>query len=1278
MTMWRGRRSRHGRARLVAVTTAAVSLLAPAAVVIAGGTASYAVSGGSVTPATLALSNTNVAASSSYTLAFMPSATGSLPNNATITFVAPSGTVFPSQSCPVLGTCTYTISASSGNATISSVTLSSANQSATNNRAVLTISLGLLSPALSGTVTVTIGSNSVTNPKLASSSYSIAESTSTDPNPVASPPYSVNPGPPAQVVATGGTPQAATVGTSFQSALVATVEDSFGNPLAGQSVQFSIGHTTGGASATFARNSTPTEADVTGPSGTATSSMLQANNVTGGPYPVTASVGNLQASFFLNNGSGLVIPGPVQLSGPAAANQAKAGGVTYTIPFQSVSPVLPGDTIAIALPPGTILPGSANAYSVTANGSQVSLSNVSVNAAGTQVTIVLANADPLGAQSDFAVSVTGVTNPQTAGSYFVFEQTSRDSTPAASPAYAIAPATAAHLSLAFGDGQSANPSKPFATPLGVVVTDAFGNPVPNEPVGFSVLPAASGASASFPGPETDTSDGSGVATSHALTANATPGGPYKVTASASGLNAVMFSLTNASVLTPGPVGVSVANSAGSAGATYQVPFTTSSAGALGGCPNNCIITLVAPNGTSFSSSANKYTVAVNNTHAATVGSVFLSESAGYGSTGPGSTPNQVNIQLSSSSIASGDLVTVSVTGVTNPTGASGTYRILESTTSDGQSVPSPQYSIVAAQAASLTAALGSPQTAEAGQQLSTPLTVKLVDSFGNPISGAGVTFKAPSAGPTVTFPACPGADQCAATTDAHGEASAPAIAGQSVGAVQVVASAVAAPAVTTQFNLTNVAGPIANVTAVSGGPQSTTVQSPVAHSLVAEVTDGFGNPVSGASVVFASPPAGPGVTFAHCQSADTDLQCTVLTDSSGQATSSAMTANSDAGGPFAVMGTASGFNARFNLTNLPGPPSVVFTLGGDGQQALVFSPFSEPLQVRITDSSGNAIAGAAVTFSTPESGATATFSPCTGGNPTAYQCVVNTDALGDATSSALTAGGDPGTFGVQVGISGSGVEAFSLTDVQSGYRMVAADGGIFTFGGAPFYGSMGAQRLNAPIVGMADTLGGGYYLVASDGGIFSFGPGATFYGSMGAQRLNAPVVGMAVDPLTGGYWLVASDGGVFAFNAPFWGSMGAQRLNSPIVGMAATPEGGYYLVASDGGIFTFGPGSTFYGSAGGQQHNAPIVSMATAPGGGYWLVGSDGGIFNFGPGAVFFGSAAGEPLNRPIVAITVDPATGGYWMVASDGGVFSFDAPYYGSTGNIRLNAPIVGMAPSG
>jgi ribosomal protein L24E len=77
-----------------------------------------------------------------------------------------------------------------------------------------------------------------------------------------------------------------------------------------------------------------------------------------------------------------------------------------------------------------------------------------------------------------------------------------------------------------------------------------------------------------------------------------------------------------------------------------------------------------------------------------------------------------------------------------------------------------------------------------------------------------------------------------------------------------------------------------------------------------------------------------------------------------------------------------------------------------------------------------------------------------------------------------------------------------------GYWLVAADGGIFTFGDAGYFGSTGAVPLNQPIVGLAATVdGAGYLLVAADGGIFTFGD-AQFFGSTGALHLNRPIVGM--------------------------------------------------------------------------------------------------------------------------------------------------------------------------
>ncbi|HTZ07650.1 MAG TPA: hypothetical protein VMB72_01180 [Acidimicrobiales bacterium] len=164
-------------------------------------------------------------------------------------------------------------------------------------------------------------------------------------------------------------------------------------------------------------------------------------------------------------------------------------------------------------------------------------------------------------------------------------------------------------------------------------------------------------------------------------------------------------------------------------------------------------------------------------------------------------------------------------------------------------------------------------------------------------------------------------------------------------------------------------------------------------------------------------------------------------------------------------------------------------------------------------------------------------------------------------------------------------------------------------------GSPGGTGLAAKAVGLAATPdGAGYWLASADGGVFAFGD-AGFYGSMAGQHLGAEVAGIAATPDGRGYWLVASDGGIFAFgDAAFDGSMGGRRLSAPIVGITATPDGhGYWEVASDGGIFAFGD-APFRGSTGGHVLAAPVVSMSAPPSSvaGYWLAAADGGIFSFG------------------------------------------------------------------
>ena len=246
-----------------------------------------------------------------------------------------------------------------------------------------------------------------------------------------------------------------------------------------------------------------------------------------------------------------------------------------------------------------------------------------------------------------------------------------------------------------------------------------------------------------------------------------------------------------------------------------------------------------------------------------------------------------------------------------------------------------------------------------------------------------------------------------------------------------------------------------------------------------------------------------------------------------------------------------------------------------------------------------------------------------------------------------------------------------------GYWLGAADGGVFTFGSATFYGSAVGFHPVTPVVGMAARPTGGYWLVASDGGVFSFG--APFFGSLAGQALGAPIVGMAATPEGDGYYLVGANGSVFAFGAAvFRGSMQGDPLNAPVVGIAVTADNqGYYLVAADGGVFTFGD-ARFQGSMGGKRINQPVVGMSfDATTSGYWLVARDGGVFAFD--SPFFGSTGGLRLNAPVVGLSSNESDSGYYLAASDGGVFAFgSAPFLGSMAGEHLNAPVVGSATIG
>lgn len=101
---------------------------------------------------------------------------------------------------------------------------------------------------------------------------------------------------------------------------------------------------------------------------------------------------------------------------------------------------------------------------------------------------------------------------------------------------------------------------------------------------------------------------------------------------------------------------------------------------------------------------------------------------------------------------------------------------------------------------------------------------------------------------------------------------------------------------------------------------------------------------------------------------------------------------------------------------------------------------------------------------------------------------------------------------------------FTLNRPQGGYIVVGGDGGVFTYDGAPFFGSLGGVALNDPIVAGAHTVtGNGYWLVDKIGAIFGFGDAQYHGGLNGTPHLGSRKIIGLIAKAGGGYKIVALD-----------------------------------------------------------------------------------------------------------------------------------------------------------
>jgi uncharacterized protein (TIGR03437 family) len=154
---------------------------------------------------------------------------------------------------------------------------------------------------------------------------------------------------------------------------------------------------------------------------------------------------------------------------------------------------------------------------------------------------------------------------------------------------------------------------------------------------------------------------------------------------------------------------------------------------------------------------------------------------------------------------------------------------------------------------------------------------------------------------------------------------------------------------TSNFTVRITAGPPGLIKIVQGNNQSGTPGQRVPFALLVQVSDAFGNLLSGVPVTWSVVTPGT-VTLSSVSSA---------TDASGNA--SALATLGNIAGTAQVKVTAGSASTTFTLTvNIPS--ANILPVSGGGQTTLISTAFTSPLVVKVVDASGSPVQGATVTF----------------------------------------------------------------------------------------------------------------------------------------------------------------------------------------------------------------------------------------------------------------------------------------------------------------------------
>ncbi len=213
--------------------------------------------------------------------------------------------------------------------------------------------------------------------------------------------------------------------------------------------------------------------------------------------------------------------------------------------------------------------------------------------------------------------------------------------------------------------------------------------------------------------------------------------------------------------------------------------------------------------------------------------------------------------------------------------------------------------------------------------------------------------------------------------------------------------------------VTAVPGDPGQIQIIQGNNQTGNAGSTLPVALVGEVSDGYGNKLSGAQVAWE-------IVTANSLT----LSNTVTTSDSNGRVSARVTLGG-IGGSFQVrVRSIAGSALAVFTVNVNVAVSNLNKIGGDNQNVLVSNPFPQPLAVQVVDAQNNGIQGVPVAFAV------------TTGSATLSAASVNTGSDGKA-SVLVTAGAAAGTIVVQAAITNYTV-SFTLSSRLPGPEVTAA------------------------------------------------------------------------------------------------------------------------------------------------------------------------------------------------------------------------------------------------